>query len=66
MLTCVQGGRVHGTWPTLAPTALDEGDLRVETDYRDVLAEVLTSGIGVTDLVHVFEGHTPTPVSAVL
>ena len=62
----VQGGQVHGAWPTLAPAALDEGDLRVETDYRDVLAEVLTAGIGGTDLGHVFEGHTPTPLGVVL
>ncbi len=62
----VQGGQVHGPWPTLAPTALDEGDLRVETDYRDVLAEILTAGVGGSDLGFVFEGHVPTPLGVVL
>ena len=38
----VAGGTVHGTWPGLAPANLDDGDLRGTTDYRDVLAEVLT------------------------
>ncbi|HUP99924.1 MAG TPA: DUF1501 domain-containing protein [Aeromicrobium sp.] len=38
----VRGGKVYGRWPTLAPTALTNGDLAVTTDYRHVLAEVLT------------------------
>ncbi|MEW5883029.1 MAG: DUF1501 domain-containing protein [Armatimonadota bacterium] len=38
----VVGGKVHGDWPGLAPERLEEpGDLRVTTDYRSVLAEVL-------------------------
>ena len=39
----VRGGRVYGRWPTLAPSALANGDLKVTTDYRHVLAELLTS-----------------------
>ncbi|MEM9801775.1 MAG: DUF1501 domain-containing protein [Planctomycetota bacterium] len=61
----VQGNRIHGAWPTLAPSQLDQGDVRVETDYRDVLTEVLTTGLGGTDLAHVFPGHVPTPVGVV-
>lgn len=38
----VRGGRVYGRWPSLAPSALTNGDLTVTTDYRRVLAEVLT------------------------
>ncbi|MEM6671939.1 MAG: DUF1501 domain-containing protein [Planctomycetota bacterium] len=62
----VQGNQVHGNWPTLAPNQLDQGDLRVETDYRDVIAEILATGLGGTDLPYVFAGHTPAPVGVVL
>lgn len=38
----IAGGKVHGAWPSLAPDSLEEpGDLRVTTDYRAVLSEVL-------------------------
>jgi uncharacterized protein (DUF1501 family) len=37
----VKGGQVHGAWPTLAPSALIDGDLAATTDYRAVLAEIL-------------------------
>jgi uncharacterized protein (DUF1501 family) len=39
--------RVQGRWPGVAPKDLDEvGDLRVTTDYRAVLAEVLEKRLG--------------------
>lgn len=62
----VQGNHVHGVWPTLATNQLDNGDLRVETDYRDVLAEILMTGLGGSDLPHVFAGHGVTPVGVVV
>jgi uncharacterized protein (DUF1501 family) len=37
----IKGGAVHGTWPTLAPAALVDGDLAATTDYRTILAELL-------------------------
>jgi len=37
----VQGGQVHGTWPTLEEEALSGGDLAGTTDYRQILAEIL-------------------------
>jgi uncharacterized protein (DUF1501 family) len=43
----VKGGRVHGEWDGLADKALYEGrDLRVTTDFRDVMAEVLANHLG--------------------
>ena len=40
----VAGGRFYGKWPGLAADRLDEGvDLAVATDYRQVLAEVVTA-----------------------
>ena len=52
----VAGGQVHGQWPGLAPAKLDHGDLAGTTDYRDVLAEVLTERCRqpVADLPKVF------------
>ncbi len=54
----VRGGTVYGTWPGLEDQQLDrEGNLRVTTDYRDVLSEILVRRMGNerTDLV--FPGH---------
>ena len=39
----VRGGRILGRWPGLAPASLDDGDLRVTTENRAVLAEILAS-----------------------
>jgi uncharacterized protein (DUF1501 family) len=37
----VNGGQVHGAWPTLEKDALAGGDLAGTTDYRQILAEIL-------------------------
>jgi uncharacterized protein (DUF1501 family) len=37
----VQGGQYYGKWPGLRPADLGEGDLKVTTDYRNVLGEVV-------------------------
>ena len=43
----VRGGLIHGRWPGLAPDQRDgPGDLRVTTDYRNVLGEVLARRAG--------------------
>jgi hypothetical protein len=43
-----------------APAALDNGDLAVTTDYRDVIAEILEKRLGNTDLDEVFPGYSPS------
>lgn len=53
----VRGGRVHGRWPGLAAKQLDQGDLRVNTDYRDVLGEVVRHRLGNGRWARVFPGH---------
>lgn len=61
-----RGGKVHAKWPGLEPHELDEvGDLKVTTDYRDVLAEILSKRVRATDLAAVFPGHVPKPVGVV-
>lgn len=57
----VRGGRLLGSWPGLSPAALCEGrDLAVTTDYRAVLAPILTEHLGLAapDLAHVFPGFS--------
>lgn len=58
----VKGGRVIADWPGLGPDALEgPGDLRVTTDYRNVLAEILRR-TGRADLGATFPGLDPRPV----
>jgi uncharacterized protein (DUF1501 family) len=38
----VNGGQYYGRWPTLDAAALAEGDLKVTTDYRNVLGEIVS------------------------
>jgi len=44
----IVGGKVHGRWPTLAATALDQGDVAGTTDYRSVLGELLQKRCGIS------------------
>ncbi|MEE9342386.1 MAG: DUF1501 domain-containing protein [Gammaproteobacteria bacterium] len=45
----INGGKVHGEWPGL--NSLDENDLPIVTDYRQVLTEMLAVRMGRNDLV---------------
>ncbi len=59
----IAGGHVHGVWPGLAPHQLEgPGDLKVTTDYRSVLAEVLSRRIGNPHTADIFPGLTPQSV----
>jgi uncharacterized protein (DUF1501 family) len=59
----IKGGKVYGKWPGLRKEELfEERDLAVTTDYRQVLAEILTSHLGVKDLGPVFPGGVFPPV----
>jgi uncharacterized protein (DUF1501 family) len=61
----VVGGTVHGRWPGLARDDLVDGDLAGATDYRQLLAEVLTARCGVPSVGSVFPGLTPAPLGVV-
>ena len=53
----INGRKVYGSWPTLAPEALaDPGDLAVTTDYRNVLSEVLERRLANPGISQVFPG----------
>jgi uncharacterized protein (DUF1501 family) len=53
----VKGGKVHGRWPGLAHEQLNDGrDLALTTDYRQVLGELVTRTMGMSNLDAVFPG----------
>ena len=56
----VNGGQVYGSWPGLNASALSDGqDLAVTTDYRQVIAEMLSVRFGQTDLNDILAGWQP-------
>ena len=59
----INGGKVYGAWPGLAGEQLFDGrDLKVTTDYRHVLSELLVTRLGntTTNLPAIFPGgYTP-------
>jgi uncharacterized protein (DUF1501 family) len=56
----VNGGQVLRIWPGLALPNLNNGDLQITIDYRDILSEVLADRMACTSLATVFPGWTPT------
>lgn len=52
----VKGGKYYGTWPGLDASALAEGDLKVTTDYRNVLGEIVSRRFPDRSLSQVFPG----------
>ena len=59
----VKGGKVHGTWNGLAGGALYQNrDLPVNTDFRDVFAAVLSSGLEFEPGKEFFPGYKPSPL----
>jgi uncharacterized protein (DUF1501 family) len=58
----VRGGRVAGKWPGLRERHLDDGNLRVTTDYRDLLWEVLAARFSAGTPETVFPGLAHRPV----
>ena len=55
----MNGGKLYGTWPGLAASQLTAGDLTVTTDYRQVLAEILTTRHGEKSIGTVFPTINP-------
>jgi uncharacterized protein (DUF1501 family) len=57
----VAGGRVLTQWPGLEPEQRYQGrDLQITTDYRDILAEVVSRRLDNQNLDFVFPNYTPT------
>ncbi|MCC6442581.1 MAG: DUF1501 domain-containing protein [Armatimonadetes bacterium] len=54
----INGGQVYARWPGLEPARLEPpGDLRVTTDYRDILAEIILKRQQNRQLADVFPGY---------
>lgn len=65
MLLCgggVRGGRYYGSWPGLGSGSLVEGDLKVTTDYRQVLGEVVNRRFPDKAVSQVFPGLPYAPL----
>jgi len=62
----VLGGRVLGGWPGLGPDALEgPGDLPVRTNYRNVLAPILTTMAEGSVVSRSFPGFSLDPIPLV-
>ncbi len=61
----VKGGKIYGAWPGLREGDLDGGDLRVTTDYRQVLAEVLQKRQGQTAIEGIFPSLAYKPLGLI-
>jgi uncharacterized protein (DUF1501 family) len=54
----IRGGKIYGDWPGLEPEQLYENrDLRLTTDFRDVLAELVAEHLGNLQIKRVFPGY---------
>ena len=58
----VKGGRYYGNWPNLDSAALAEGDLKVTTDYRNVLGEVAMRRFPDRSMATLFPGFSYSPL----
>ncbi len=59
----VRGGKMLGEWPGLANDALDDrADLAITTDYRHVLAEIMSTHMQTADTARMFPDFTAQPV----
>jgi uncharacterized protein (DUF1501 family) len=58
----INGGKIYGQWPGLADTKASGGDLKVTTDYRQVLSELLVKRMSQTSIGQVFPTITYTPL----
>ncbi len=58
----VRGGQYHGSWPWLGSGNLVDGDLKVTTDYRNVLGEVVTRTFPDRSIASVFPGLSYSPL----
>ncbi len=61
----VKGGQVFCDWPGLGQDALDDGDLAITTDYRDVLAEIVQGRLLNPAIADIFPKHNVKPLGLI-
>jgi uncharacterized protein (DUF1501 family) len=62
----VAGGSYYGNWPGLGTGSLQEGDLKVTTDYRQVLGEIVHKRFPDRDVTQVFPGLGYEPLGVLI
>jgi len=62
----VKGGSVYAKWPGLDASETVDGDLKVTTDYRSVLYEVVNARFPGVSLPSLFPGFAPERVGVML
>jgi uncharacterized protein (DUF1501 family) len=58
----VNGGQYYGNWPGLDTNSLSDGDLKVTTDYRNVLGEIVGKRFPDRSVPGLFPGLSYDPV----
>jgi len=58
----VKGGQYYGSWPGLDTTSLSDGDLKVTTDYRNVLGEIVSRRFPDRSVPSLFPGLSYSPL----
>ncbi|HSV39440.1 MAG TPA: DUF1501 domain-containing protein [Nocardioidaceae bacterium] len=58
----VKGGQYHGSWPGLTHGTRRDDDLKVTTDYRQVLGEIVHKRFPDKDVTKVFPGVSYAPI----
>ncbi len=58
----VKGGKYYGRWPGLASSSLADGDLKVTTDYRNVLGEIVSKRFSGRSMSTLFPGLSYAPL----
>jgi uncharacterized protein (DUF1501 family) len=58
----VKGGQYYGNWPGLDTNSLSDGDLKVTTDYRNVLGEIVSKRFPDRSVPTLFPGLPYNPV----
>lgn len=53
----LQPVNVHGDWPGINTRFLDNGDLAITTDYRDILSSIMLQRTGITDVSAIFPDY---------
>lgn len=54
----INGGKIYTDWPGLARDKLDDGDLAITTDYRDILAEIVKNRLLNSNLNTIFPNYS--------
>ena len=63
----VKGGKIYGDWPGLQKEQLHEArDLKVTTDFRTVLSELVSKQMGNQDIHHIFPGFEGPSANGIL